>query len=199
VFDAGRLQPLDTLLVHGGGSGIGTLAIQLAVAHGARVITTARVDKHPALRALGAEITVDYRSEDFVAVTRHATGNAGADVILDIMGASYLDRNVEALALGGRLVVIGLQGGRRAELNLGTLLAKRGTIFATTLRSRPVDQKAAIVGAVRDHVWPMVAAKLVRPVVHARLSMTDAAEAHEILDASSHVGKVLLVAEGGPS
>jgi putative PIG3 family NAD(P)H quinone oxidoreductase len=196
VFDAGRLHPLDTLLVHGGGSGIGTMAIQLAVARGARVITTARPDKHDALRALGAEITIDYTSEDFVAVTRKATSNLGADVILDIMGASYLDRNVEALAPGGRLVVIGLQGGARAELNLGTLLTKRACLIATTLRARPIDEKAAIVAAVREHVWPLVTAGLVRPVVHAKVAMTEAARAHEMLDASTNIGKVLLCPPG---
>jgi putative PIG3 family NAD(P)H quinone oxidoreductase len=192
VFDAGRLQPLDTFLVHGGGSGIGTMAIQLGATHGARVIATARADKHEPLRALGAEIMVDYRTEDFVAVTRTATGNVGADVILDIMGASYLDRNVQALATGGRLVVIGLQGGRSAELDLGTLLAKRGRIIATTLRARPIAEKAAIVAAVREHVWPLVTSGLVRPVVHTVLPITDAASAHEVLEASTHVGKVLL-------
>lgn len=194
VFDAGRLQPLDTLLVHGGASGIGTMAIQLAVVHGARVITTARPEKHEALRALGAEITVDYRSEDFVAVTRKATGNVGADVILDIMGAAYLDRNVEALAPGGRLVIIGLQGGRSATLNLGTLLAKRGMIIATALRSRPLDQKAAIVAGVREHVWPQISSGLVRPVVHTRLPMPEAPQAHAIMEEASHIGKILLVA-----
>jgi putative PIG3 family NAD(P)H quinone oxidoreductase len=194
VFDTAGLQPLDTLLVHGGASGIGTMAIQLAVARGARVITTARADKHEALRALGAEVTIDYRSEDFVTAIRTATGNVGADVILDIVGASYLDRNVDALATGGRLVIIGLQGGSRAELNLGTLLAKRATVLATGLRNRPPDQKAQIVAAVREHVWPLIASGLVRPVVHARLPMTQAARAHETLDASSHIGKVLLVA-----
>ncbi|MBX6749751.1 MAG: NAD(P)H-quinone oxidoreductase [Micromonosporaceae bacterium] len=193
VFETGRLQPGETLLVHGGASGIGTMAIQLAAAHRARVIATARADKHAALRALGAEVLVDYQTEDFVAVTREATGDAGANVILDIMGASYLDRNLRALAVDGRLVVIGLQGGRAAELNLGTLLAKRGTIIATALRSRPVEQKAAIVAAVREHVWPLIASGRVRPVVHTRLPMPEAARAHEVLDASTHVGKVLLV------
>lgn len=193
VFDAAGLQPLDTLLVHGGASGIGTMAIQLAVAHGARVITTASAHKHEALRALGAEITVDYRTEDFVAVTRKATGNVGADVILDIMGAAYLDRNVTALATGGRLVVIGLQGGRKAELNLGTLLAKRGTIIATNLRFRPVAQKAAIVAAVREHVWPLIGSALVRPVVHTRLPLAEAARAHEIIEAGTYIGKIILV------
>ena len=192
VFEAGRLQPLDTLLVHGGASGIGTMAIQLAAAHGARVFTTARAVKHEALRALGAEIAVDYTTEDFVALTRTATANVGADVILDIMGASYLDRNVEALAPGGRLVVIGLQGGLTAQLNLGTLLAKRASIIATALRSRPLVEKAAIVAAVRMNVWPRLASGLVRPVVSERLAMTEAARAHEILQASTHVGKVVL-------
>ncbi len=192
VFEAGRLQPLDTLLVHGGASGIGTLAIQLAAAHGARVVTTARAAKHEALRELGAEITVDYTAEDFVTLIRNATAGVGADVILDIMGASYLDRNLDALAPGGRLVVIGLQGGLTAQLNLGTLLAKRASIIATTLRSRPLAEKAAIVAAVREHVWPRLASRLVRPVVHERLPMPEAARAHEILEASSHVGKVVL-------
>jgi NADPH:quinone reductase-like Zn-dependent oxidoreductase len=170
------------------------MAIQLAVAHGSRVVTTARAEKHETLCALGAEITVDYRTEDFVAVTRTATGNVGADVILDIMGASYLDRNVAALAPGGRLVVIGLQGGRTAELNLGTLLAKRGTIIATALRSRPVAEKAGIVAAVREHVWPLITSALVRPVVHARLPMPEATRAHEIIEAAAHTGKIVLVA-----
>jgi len=194
VFDAGRLQPLDTLLLHGGASGIGTMAIQLAATHGARVVTTARAEKHDVLRALGAEIAVDYRTEDFVAITRKATGNVGADVILDIMGGSYLDRNVEALAPGGRLVVIGLQGGVAAQLRLGALLAKRGTIIATALRTRSVAEKGAIVEAVREHVWPLITSGLVRPVIHARLPMPEARQAHEILDAATHIGKVVLVA-----
>jgi putative PIG3 family NAD(P)H quinone oxidoreductase len=192
VFDAAQLAPLDTLLVHGGASGIGTMAIQLAVARGSRVIATARAEKHQALRALGAEITLDYTSDDFVAVTRTATSDAGAGVILDIMGASYLDRNVRALAVGGRLVIIGLQGGSKAELDLGALLSKRARLIATTLRSRPVPEKAAIVAAVREHVWPLLTTGIVRPVVHAVLPMTEAGQAHDILDASSHIGKVLL-------
>ena len=194
VVDAAALQPLDTMVVHGGGSGIGTMAIQIAVAHGARVLTTARAEKHEALRALGAEITVDYRTDDFVSAAHAATGNVGADVILDIMGASYLDRNIAALAPGGRLVIIGLQGGRKADIDLGVLLAKRGTIIATALRARPVDQKAAIVASVRERVWPLIESGLVRPMVHAYLPMTEAAEAHRIMDASTHLGKIVLVA-----
>jgi putative PIG3 family NAD(P)H quinone oxidoreductase len=194
VFDAGRLHPLDTILVHGGGSGIGTMAIQLAAEHGARVLTTARPAKHETLRALGAEIAIDYATEDFVAVTRSATGNVGADVILDIMGASYLDRNVEALGPNGRLVVIGLQGGARAELNLGTLLAKRARVIASTLRSRPADEKTAIVAGALEHVWPLLESGRVRPVVYEQVPMTEAAQAHRLLDDPAHIGKVLLVA-----
>jgi putative PIG3 family NAD(P)H quinone oxidoreductase len=194
VFDLGRLATLDSLLVHGGGSGIGTFAIQFARARGARVLTTARASKHEVLRQLGAEITIDYASEDFVATTRSGTGGHGADVILDIIGAPYLERNVDALAVGGRLVIIGLQGGRTGEIDLGTLLAKRATIIATTLRSRPAEEKAAIVAAVAEHVWPMLASGLVRPVIHARVPMTDAARAHRIVESSEHVGKVLLLA-----
>ncbi|HEX6872354.1 MAG TPA: NAD(P)H-quinone oxidoreductase [Micromonosporaceae bacterium] len=194
VFDLAQLRTLDVLLVHGGGSGIGTFAIQLAAARGARVITTAQAQKHAALRELGAEVTIDYRQEDYVAATRTATGGHGADVILDIMGGSYLERNVAALAVGGRLVVIGLQGGRKAELDLGTLLAKRASIIATALRSRPAAEKASIVDAVREHVWPLVSAGLVRPIVDVRVPMMDAATAHQRVEASEHVGKVLLLA-----
>jgi putative PIG3 family NAD(P)H quinone oxidoreductase len=193
VFDVGGLQSLDTVLVHGGASGIGTFAIQLAVARGARVVTTARASKHSAVRGLGAEVAIDYSTEDFVVATRTATAGHGADIILDIMGASYLDRNVEALATGGRLVIIGLQGGRKAELDLGTLLAKKGRVIATALRSRPLEEKAAIVAEVREHVWPIVESGLVRPVIHTYIPMADAAEAHRVLEASEHVGKVLLI------
>jgi putative PIG3 family NAD(P)H quinone oxidoreductase len=193
VFELGRLQSLDTLLVHGGASGIGTFAIQLAVARGARVITTARAGKHEAVLALGAEVAVDYTTDDFVAATRAATAGHGADVILDIIGASYLDRNVDALATGGRLVVIGLQGGRTAELDLGKLMPKRASIFATTLRSRPDEQKSAIIAGVREHVWPVVESGLVRPIVHARILMSKATDAHRLVEASDHIGKVLLI------
>jgi len=194
VFDLARLQTLDTLLVHGGGSGIGTFAIQLAVAHGARVLTTARATKHRALRDLGVEVAIDYTSEDFVAAVHMATAGRGANIILDIMGASYLERNVESLATGGRLVVIGLQGGRAGQLDLGVLHAKQGSLFATALRPRPADEKAAIVATVAKHVWPLVENGLVRPVIHARVPMPDAADAHRLVESSEHVGKVVLVA-----
>ena len=197
VFQLGTLQPLDTLLVHGGGSGIGTFAIQLANVHCSRVITTARAEKHAALQELGAQVTVDYESEDFVVAVRAATGGQGANVILDIMGASYLDRNIHALATGGRLIVIGLQGGLKAELDLGALHAKRGFIIATALRTRPDDEKAAIVEGVREHVWPLVDSGLVRPIIYTYVPMPDASQAHQILEASTHIGKVLLVAPAG--
>jgi putative PIG3 family NAD(P)H quinone oxidoreductase len=194
VYDLGHLQPGETLLVHGGGSGIGTFAIQLAVATGARVLTTARATKHEALHALGADRTIDYTSEDFSTAVLEATDGRGADVILDIMGAPYLKSNVDCLAMKGRLVIIGLQGGQTSELNLGALLSKRASIIATTLRSRPADEKAAIIAGVAEHVWPLVAAGAVRPIIHSRIPMSDAPAAHRVVESSEHVGKVLLTA-----
>ncbi|TDB71472.1 NAD(P)H-quinone oxidoreductase [Micromonospora sp. KC721] len=182
----------ETLLVHGGGSGIGTFAIQLGAALGATVVVTARAAKHERLRELGAAHTVDYREQDFVEEVRRVTDGRGADVILDIMGASYLGRNVAALADGGRLVVIGLQGGRKAELDLAALLAKRASVSATALRSRPADDKAEIVRGVREQVWPLVESGTIRAVVDRRLSMTDAPDAHRLMESSDHLGKILL-------
>ncbi|SCE71794.1 putative NAD(P)H quinone oxidoreductase, PIG3 family [Micromonospora viridifaciens] len=193
VVQLARLAEGETLLVHGGGSGIGTFAIQLGVALGATVVVTARAAKHDRLRELGAAHTIDYREQDFVEELRRVTDDRGADVILDIMGAAYLARNVAALATGGRLVVIGMQGGRKGELDLGMLLAKRGTIHATALRSRPLPEKAEIVRGVREQVWPLVEAGTVRPVVHARAKLADAADAHRLIETSDHLGKVLLV------
>ena len=193
VFLTAALQPGQTLLVHGGSSGIGTMAIQLARALGARVAVTAgTADKLEVCRALGAEILVNYREQDFVEVLREQTDGHGADVILDNMGAKYLARNVTALADYGRLVVIGLQGGVKGELDLGLLLRKKAAVIATSLRSRPDAEKAAIVAAVREHVWPLVEAGTVRPIVHGRWPLEDAAEAHRVLEASTHVGKLLL-------
>lgn len=194
VFQRAGLRSLDTLLVHGGGSGIGTFAIQLATAKGARVFTTARAAKHEALRELGAEVTIDYSTEDFVPVVRTATGGRGVDVILDIIGAKYLQSNVDILATGGRLVVIGLQGGAQAELNLGALLTKRATVTSASLRSRPPSEKAAIVAAVRESVWPLIENRLVRPVVYAQFPMPEAAAAHRLVESSEHFGKVVLLA-----
>ena len=193
VFMTANLLPGQTLLVHGGSSGIGTMAIQLAREVGAHVAVTAgSAEKLEACRALGAEVLVNYREEDFVERVRAATGGAGADVVLDNMGAKYLARNAGVLAPTGRLVVIGLQGGRTAELALGKLLAKRAAVIATSLRARPAAEKATIVAAVREHVWPLVEAGRVRPVVHGRYPLADAAAAHRELESSGHVGKILL-------
>ena len=194
VFMIAHLRPGETFLVHGGSSGIGTMAIQLAKAVGAKVAVTAGTkEKLERCAELGADILINYREQDFVAELREATDGKGADVILDNMGAKYLDRNVQALAVNGRLVIIGMQGGVKGELNIGALLAKRGAITATTLRARPVEEKAAIVAAVREHVWPLVSAGHVRPVIDREIPMPDAAEAHRIVEDSSHIGKVLLV------
>ena len=189
-----RLLAGETLLVHGGGGGIGTFAVQAGVALGARVAVTAgSADKLERCRELGAEILVNYRDADFVDAVRVATGGRGADVVLDNMGAAYLARNVEVLAPGGRLVVIGLQGGARAELDLGLLMARRGSVSATTLRARPLEEKAAICAAVQSEAWPLVESGAIVPVVDRVLPMSDAAEAHRVVAASDHVGKVLLV------
>jgi putative PIG3 family NAD(P)H quinone oxidoreductase len=183
----------EVFLVHGGGGGIGTFAIQAAAALGARVAVTAgSPEKLARCRELGAEILVDYSRQDFVERILSATEGHGADVILDVMGASYLPRNVELLATGGRLVVIGLQGGAQGELDLGALLLKRASVAATSLRPRPLDQKAAICAAVTAETWPLVEAGAILPVVDQVLPMSAAAEAHRVVEASSHVGKVLL-------
>lgn len=193
VFMLAGLQAGECLLVHGGASGIGTMAIQLAHARGARVAVTAgSADKLARCRELGASLLVDYRNEDFVAQVRDFTAGRGADVVLDIIGAKYLARNVDVLAHQGRLVVIGLQGGSKAELDLNALLRKRGTLYATALRAQSIAEKAAIVARVREQVWPLLESGAVRPVVHARLPLAEAAEAHRMLQASTHVGKVLL-------
>jgi putative PIG3 family NAD(P)H quinone oxidoreductase len=197
VFLLARLRAGEVFLVHGGSSGIGTMAIQLAVRAGARVATTAgSAEKLAFCRELGAEILVNYRDEDFVEVVKRATDGHGADVVLDIMGAKYLARNVDVLATGGRLVGIGMQGGSKAELDLGKLMRKRASVAATTLRSRPATGpggKAEIVAAVRHDVWPDVERGVIRPIVDRRLPMSRAAEAHALLEASDHIGKVLLL------
>ena len=200
VFMLAGLGRGDSFLVHGGSSGIGTMAIQLAARAGARVFATAgTAAKLDVCRELGAEVGINYREEDFLERVREETGGRGVDVVLDNMGAKYLARNVDALAVGGRLVVIGMQGGTKAELDLGKLLRKRASVHATALRSRPVDGrggKAEIVAAVRHDVWPDVERGVVRPIVDRRLPMARAAEAHRVVEASEHVGKVLLLPEG---
>lgn len=193
VFMVANIQPGQVLLVHGGSSGIGTMAIQLGKAVGAHVAVTAGSQaKLDVCRELGAEMLVNYREEDFVERIRELTKGHGADVILDNMGAKYLARNVDALATSGRLVTIGLMGGRKGELDMGKLLAKRAAVIATSLRARPVAEKAAIVAAVREHVWPLVEDGSVRPVIHSRYPLEQAAEAHREMEASGHIGKILL-------
>jgi putative PIG3 family NAD(P)H quinone oxidoreductase len=193
LFMLAGLQRDETFLVHGGAGGIGTFAIQLAAALGARVFATAGSDaKLARCRELGADVAISYRDDDFVEVVRRETP-AGVDVILDNMGATYLGRNLDALAANGRLVVIGLQGGARGELDLGALLAKRAAVMATSLRGRPAEEKAAIVASVREHVWPLVTDGHVRPVVHSMVPFDDVREAHRIVEQGEQVGKVLLV------
>lgn len=190
VFVVAGLQQGETLLVHGGAGGIGNMAIQLGAALGARVLTTAgTAAKRAFCESLGAERAIDYHEEDFVEVVKEA---GGADVILDNMGASYLGRNVAALATEGRLVVIGMQGGVKGELNLGALLGKRGAVIATSLRSRPAEQKAAVCRGVVEHVWPLVADGKVRTFVHETYLLEDVARAHAVMAEGSHTGKLVL-------
>lgn len=194
VVQVGRLQAGECFLVHGGASGIGTMALQVAKALGAAPVlcTVGSPEKAAACRELGADEAVNYRDEDFQERARALTDGHGVDVILDIIGAKYLASNVDALASDGRLVIIGLQGGARAEIDLNAVLRKRATVAATTLRGRPVEQKAAICLAVVEGLWPLVAAGRVRPVVHAAVPMTEVRDAHRLVEESGHIGKVLL-------
>ncbi len=193
VFMVAGLQPSETLLVHGGAGGIGTFAIQLAHAVGARVLATAgSEEKLEVCRSLGADIAIDYHEQDFVEEVRSATEGRGADVVLDNMGAKYLDRNLDALAPQGRLVIIGMQGGTRAELDIAKLLRTRGAVIATALRSRPVAEKAAICAGVTEHVWPLVADGRVRPIIQDRIGLEEAGRAHALMEDGGHIGKVLL-------
>ncbi|MQA95573.1 MAG: zinc-binding dehydrogenase [Streptosporangiales bacterium] len=196
AFMQGHLAEGETLLVHGGSSGIGTFAIQLAKARGARVIVTAgSAEKLERCRELGADGGINYREEDFPARVKELTDGAGADVILDIMGAKYLAGNLESLAVDGRLVIIGLQGGRKAEIDLDAVQSKRLSVSGARLRPRQVDGpagKARIVSEVVEHVWPLVAGGSVRPIIDRVLPMSEASEAHRVMEASEHVGKILL-------
>ena len=190
LFMVAGLRPGERLLVHGGAGGIGTMAIQLAAALEARVFATAgSAEKLAVCTTLGADVAINYRDEDFVEIL---AAEGGADVILDNMGAKYLARNVDALATAGRLVIIGLQGGTKAELDIAALLRKRGAVIATALRSRPVEEKAAICAEVVEHVWPLVADGTVVPVIHARLPLSEVAVAHQLMEDSGHVGKIVL-------
>lgn len=194
LFMTAQLQPGETVLIHGGAGGIGAMAIQLAKAAGARVVATAGSDEKVAMLTgyLGADLAINYRTEDFVELTKDFTGGLGANVILDVVGAKYLARNVETLATYGRMVVIGLQGGATAELNLGALLTKRAAIIGTTLRARSVEEKSTIMDGVREHVWPLVSNGAVKPMVDKTFPLTQVAAAHEYFDSGEHVGKVLL-------
>lgn len=193
VFTGVSLTAGELLLIHGGSSGIGTHAIQVATAIGARVAVTARsAAKLERCAELGADLLIDYTTEDFVDVVRAA---GGADVVLDVVGGKYLARNVDALATGGRLVVIGLLGGAKGELNLGKVLAKRATILGTTLRSRPTTgpgSKAEVVAATLAHTWPLIAVGAVKPVIDSVYPLTEAAAAHDRIVSGDCVGKVLL-------
>lgn len=195
-FSTGRLTAGETLLAHGGSSGIGTMAIQMATAKGARVIVTVgSKDKADACLALGATAAINYKDEDFVERARELTEGKGVDVVLDLIGAKYLERNLDVLAPDGRLVILGMQGGRKAELNIGSMLPKRLSISATGLRTRPVTgphSKAEVVAGVVDDLWPLVEAGKINPIVDRVMPMSEAAAAHERLEGSSHIGKIIL-------
>jgi NADPH:quinone reductase len=193
VFDRGRLESGETLLVHGGTSGIGTTAIQLAKAFGARVITTAgTVEKCDACRKLGADVAVNYRSEDFVAATKAATGGKGADVILDMVGGDYIERNYEAAGVEGRIVQIAFQGSPKANVNFLRIMLKRLTHTGSTLRARPVADKAAMARAIEANVWPLIAAGKVKPVIYRTFPLREASAAHALMETSTHIGKIAL-------
>ncbi|HLW25656.1 MAG TPA: NAD(P)H-quinone oxidoreductase [Steroidobacteraceae bacterium] len=195
LFTRGGLAADESVLVHGGTSGIGTTAIQLAAARGARVFATAgSAEKARICERLGAARGIDYKSEDFVEVVKQSTHGKGVDVILDMIGGSYLARNLEALALEGRLVLISSMGGARAEINLGLVMMKRLKIMGSTLRARSVAQKAQVAEAVRRNAWPLIAAGRVRPVIHRTFPLAQASEAHRLMESSQHVGKIVLTA-----
>jgi NADPH:quinone reductase len=193
LFDRGGLKAGETVLIHGGTSGIGTTAIQLAHALGARVFATAgSADKARACERLGAARGIDYHAEDFVEIVRKETDGKGVNVILDMVAAAYLARNLDALDIEGRLVVISLIGGARAELNLNTLMSKRLTLTGSTLRIRSVAQKAIVADGVKRNVWPLIAAGKVKPVIHATFPLAEASEAHRLMESSKHIGKIVL-------
>jgi len=193
LFDRGGCKAGETVLIHGGTSGIGTTAIQLAVAWGARVFATAGTEaKARACERFGAARGIDYRTEDFVEVIRQETAGRGVDLILDMVGGSYLARNLEAAAVEGRLVIISLIGGARAEINLLTIMSKRLTLTGSTLRARTVEQKAAVAEAVHRNIWPLLSAGRVRPVIHATFPLAEASEAHRLMETSQHIGKIVL-------
>ncbi len=193
LFERGRCKAGDTVLIHGGSSGIGTTAIQLATVLGARVYATAgSAEKARACEQLGAVRGIDYRQEDFVEVMKAETKGAGVDVTLDMVAGSYVQRNLEIAAIEGRVVTIALQGGTRAEINMGGVLTKRLTLTGSTLRTRTVAQKAAIADALRERVWPLLAAKKVRPIIFKTFPLAAASDAHRLMESSNHIGKIVL-------
>ena len=193
LFMAAGVTEGDHVLIHGGAGGIGTMAIQMVAAFGAvPMVTAGSDDKLELARSLGAQVLINYKDEDFVERVRAATGGRGADVILDVMGAKYLQRNLEALAVSGRLVIIGLQGGTKAEIDLNLVMRKRLAVIGTTLRSRPAEEKAAIMQAVRKYVWPLIEAGKIRPLVDRTFPLAEAGAAHEYFDSGRHTGKILL-------
>lgn len=196
VFQRGRLQAGETILIHGGSSGIGTTAIQLAREFGARVFTTVgTADKAQVCRDLGAERAIDYRSEDFVAVVKELTAGKGVDLVLDMVGGSYIERNIEALAVEGRLVQIAFLEASRAEVDFLPMMIKRLTITGSTLRPRTVAQKAEIAAELRQKVWPLIEAGKVKPLIHKTFPLAEAAAAHALMESSAHIGKIMLVCE----
>lgn len=194
VVERGGLKSGESLLVHGGTSGIGTVAIQIAKALGATVFTTAGgPDKVAACKALGADHAIDYRSQDFVAQVKQITGGRGVDVILDMVGGDYLPRNIDCLAVDGRHVSIAFLHGPRAEINMGLVMMKRLTLTGSTLRARPVAEKGALARAVIQHVWPMVTDGRLRPVLAQQFPLDQAADAHRLMESSQHIGKIMLL------
>jgi NADPH:quinone reductase-like Zn-dependent oxidoreductase len=199
VFDRGRLQPGESFLVHGGSSGIGTTAIQLAHAVGARVFATAgSPEKCAVCTELGAERAIDYKREDFTAIVKEATEGRGVDVILDMVGGPYVEKNLRALAVEGRLVQIAFLQGSKVTLDLVHLMMRRQTITGSTLRPRSVADKAAIARALREKVWPLIEAKRVRPVIDRSFPLAEAAEAHRLMQSSAHIGKIILTTGYSP-
>jgi NADPH2:quinone reductase len=194
LFQRAGLKAGETVLIHGGSSGIGTTAIMLAKAFDARVIVTAgSAEKCSACLALGADHAINYKTEDFVAATQSATRGRGADVILDMVGGDYVPRNVAAAAVDGRIALIAHQGGPRGELDLRAFMLKRLTLSGSTLRAQPVANKGRIAAALRSQVWPLFTSKRLRPVIHARFPLAEAARAHALMESGEHIGKIILV------
>jgi NADPH:quinone reductase len=193
VFDRARLQPGETLLVQGGGSGIGVTAIQMAKALGATVIVTAGTDeKCQACLKIGAEHAINYKAQDFAEEAKKLTGGRGVDVVLDMVAGSYVAREVECLAEDGRIAIIAVQGGARSEFNSGLVLRKRLTITGSTLRPRPVAFKSAIAASLRDKVWPLLESGAIKPIIHSTFPAGEAARAHALMESNQHIGKIVL-------